>query len=90
MLNKTSIKRLKQKEKVYRLLDGDGLYLEVRTNGEKYWRYRYLKISGKSTMVSLGRYPNVSIEIARIERDQKKKHIEYGSVSFADVSKRWH
>jgi integrase len=90
MLNKTVIKRLRPREKMYRILDGDGLYIEVRTNGEKYWRFRFKKLDGKSTMVSLGRYPDIGIEEARIERDFRRRQMLYGDISFAEVSRQWH
>lgn len=75
---------------MYRILDGDGLYIEVRTNGEKYWRFRFKKLDGKSTMVSLGRYPDIGIEEARIERDFRRRQMLYGDISFAEVSRQWH
>jgi integrase len=90
MLNKTVIKRLRPREKMYRILDGDGLYLEVRTNGEKYWRFRFKKLDGKNTMVSLGRYPDIGIEESRIERDFRRRQLLYGDISFAEVSRQWH
>ena len=90
MLNKTAIKRLRPRDKMYRILDGDGLYLEVRTNGEKYWRFRFKKLDGKNTMVSLGRYPDIGIEESRIERDFRRRQLLYGDISFAEVSRQWH
>ncbi|MCP4766304.1 MAG: DUF4102 domain-containing protein, partial [Gammaproteobacteria bacterium] len=90
MLNKSAIKRLRPKDKMYRILDGDGLYLEVRTNGEKYWRFRFKKLDGKNTMVSLGRYPDIGIEESRIERDFRRRQMLYGDILFAEVSRQWH
>jgi hypothetical protein len=40
-LKDIQIKALKAREKIYRIADGDGLAIEVRTNGAKFWRYRY-------------------------------------------------
>jgi integrase len=41
MLTDTRCKNAKPKEKPYKLLDGKGLYLEVKPNGVKAWRYRF-------------------------------------------------
>ena len=37
----TKIKSLKSKEKVYRVLDAERLYIEVRPTGKKIWRFKY-------------------------------------------------
>jgi integrase len=39
----------------YKLNDGKGLFLEVRLNGSKLWRYRY-KIDGKENLFAVGDY----------------------------------
>lgn len=39
----------------YKLNDGKGLFLEVRLNGSKLWRYRY-KIEGKENLFAVGDY----------------------------------
>lgn len=39
----------------YKLSDGKGLFLEVRLNGSKLWRYRY-KIEGKENLFAVGDY----------------------------------
>jgi hypothetical protein len=43
MLTDKEISNLKGREKPYRVSDGEGLYLEVKADGSKYWRlaYRY-------------------------------------------------
>lgn len=60
MLTDTLCRTAKPKEKLYRLNDTDGLYLEVKPNGKKAWRYRF-KINGKSSMFALGGYPLVKL-----------------------------
>jgi len=50
----------KTKEKLYRLNDFNGLYLEVKPNGKKAWHYRF-KLTGKSSMFALGEYPAVKL-----------------------------
>lgn len=45
MLTDMKCRTAKPKEKLYRLNDFNGLYLEVKPNGEKAWRYRF-KLNG--------------------------------------------
>ena len=90
MLNATKIKRLKSKDKLYRVNDGDGLYLEVTPGGAKLWRLRYKKPDGKSTMQSLGAYPDVTIDDARDKRDELKNLSDYKNASFEQVAKDWY
>ncbi len=58
------------KAKPYKLTDRDGLSLLVKPisernpNGIKLWRFRY-KLDGKDKLLSLGRYPDVSLGQAR-------------------------
>ena len=41
MLIDIKIRQAKPKDKTYKLADGQGFYIEVSTNGSKYWRYKY-------------------------------------------------
>ncbi len=68
-LTDTAIKALKPKDKVYREADSEGLAIEVRTNGNKLWRYRY-RFMGKPSMLSLGEYPLIGLKQARQLRDE--------------------
>lgn len=43
---------------------GNGLFLLVKINGSKLWRFRY-KYSGKHQEMALGQYPTVSLSMAR-------------------------
>jgi len=45
-LTDAKIRNAKPADKPFRLTDGYGLYLEVRPNGSKFWRYRY-RIDGR-------------------------------------------
>lgn len=64
MLNDTQIKALKPSDKLYRKTDQQGLCLEVRPNGKKYWYYRF-SFDQKATMMLLGEYPAISLAKAR-------------------------
>ena len=77
MLNDTRIRALKPKGKMYRVADGLGLTLEIRASGKKVWRYR-CHINGKASMLSLGHYPQVTLQQARRKRDELRELIASG------------
>src|SRR3990167_4715572 len=64
MLTASIIQKAKPKAKQYRLSDGKGLSLLVYPTGGKTWRYRY-SFEGKESMISLGAYPDISLDEAR-------------------------
>lgn len=51
-------------KKFARFSDGGGLYLEVMANGSKFWRGKY-RVAGVERRASLGRYPLISLQMAR-------------------------
>jgi integrase len=53
------------------------LVLQVTPNGSKLWRMRY-RYGGKEKMISLGRYPEVSLKAARERRDQESMDLSVG------------
>jgi len=77
-LTDTAIRGLKPKAKVYRIADTNGLTLEVRPTGAKFWRYRY-RFAGKANMLALGQYPSMSLQQARKERDRLRGLLQAGS-----------
>ena len=52
-LTDTECRTAKPKEKPYKLTDGNGLYLEVKPNGVKAWRYRFELNDGTSRKESV-------------------------------------
>lgn len=64
MLKSLHIENAKPRDKPYKLSDGDGLSLLVKTNGSKLWRFRY-QFAGKEKMLSLGSFPAISLAQAR-------------------------
>jgi len=76
-LTDTRIRSLKPSEKPYRLADGGGLGLEVKTTGSRLWRYRY-RLAGKENVFAIGAYPEVSLKEARIARDDARRLVKEG------------
>jgi len=76
-----AVRNLKPKAKPYKVADGEGLYLLVTPQGGKLWRldYRYPKGGGGAhKTLSLGRYPDVSLTLARERRNEIRQKIEIG------------
>uniref|UniRef100_UPI0040474FC7 tyrosine-type recombinase/integrase n=1 Tax=Aliarcobacter sp. TaxID=2321116 RepID=UPI0040474FC7 len=70
-LSDTEIKTSKPKDKDYKLSDGQGLYIVIKTNGTKMWRFDY-KFNDKRKSMSFGTYPNISLKEAREKREETK------------------
>lgn len=77
MLTIKQIDAAKPKDKPYRLLDGNGLYLYVPASGKKVWQLRY-KIDGKEKVLTVGKYPLMSLQEARDKAWLAKKDISVG------------
>ncbi|MEZ2739716.1 tyrosine-type recombinase/integrase [Comamonas jiangduensis] len=74
MLNDTQCRTAKAKERAYKLSDDKGLYLEVKPNGVKSWRYRFkLEKDGvlKESIFAIGNY--VSAPSAESEEDAQAR-----------------
>jgi integrase len=76
-LTDKGIKQAKPADKDYKLFDGGGLFLLIKTNGGKLWRLKY-SFEGKEKLLSLGTYPTTSLLEARAKRDEHKKEIAKG------------
>jgi integrase len=63
-LKDITVKTAKPRNKIYRLFDGEGLYLQVHQSGSKYWRLKY-RFGGKEKRLAFGVYPQVSLADAR-------------------------
>lgn len=72
-LTNTEVERAKGREKEYTLSDGQGLYLLVKPNGSKLWRFNYYKPfthPKKRALLGVGKYPDISLQQARKIRDE--------------------
>lgn len=76
-LTDVQIRSAKPMAKDYRLPDQFGLFLLVKRQGSKLWRFRY-SFNGKDALCSLGPYPEVSLLEARDERDRLRKLVRQG------------
>lgn len=100
-LSDTKIRKSKPKEKDYKLSDGQGLYIVIKSNGTKMWRYDFTFL-GKRKSMSFGIYDEVSLKEARQKREKARKNIERGinpidskssnfevTVDFKYISEKW-
>lgn len=81
MLTDTAIQKLKVKQKPYREVDRDGLYLLIEPTGKKKWQFRFTwEENGKKKRPwqSLGAYPALSLKQARIRVLESKELLEKG------------
>lgn len=67
------------REKLYRLNAGQGLQLEVRPTGRKYWIHRYRNpTTKKGTVYTIGEYPHMTMRQAQIAMLEAKGQISQG------------
>ena len=60
------------RDSAYKLASEKGLYLLVNPNGSRSWRFDY-RFEGKRKTLSMGIYPEVSLDIARTRRDEARE-----------------
>ena len=77
MLSDIQCRNAKPRDKPYKLTDGKGLYLEVKPNGVKAWRYRF-RLHGKEKVFTIGNYPTISWVNARRERESARELVKQG------------
>ncbi|BBP45005.1 hypothetical protein THMIRHAS_03780 [Thiosulfatimonas sediminis] len=79
MLTDTKLRKLKAADKVYKETDSNGLYVEVRQTGKKFFRFRYRHPqTRKEQVLTLGEYPALGLAQARTLRDQAKEALAIG------------
>jgi len=74
MLTDTAIRKAKPGEKPAKLADGGGLYLLLRPDGARWWRWDYRRpVTGKRNTLSLGTYPETGLaEVRERHKDARK------------------
>ncbi|PRD43183.1 integrase [Phyllobacterium phragmitis] len=63
MLTDLAIKRLKPKDKIYKVTDRDGMYVSIALSGRITFRYDY-RLNGRRETLTLGHYGNDGITLA--------------------------
>src|ERR1700723_1344300 len=76
-LTDTQIKKIKTKDKPYKVSDGGGLYLWATPSGGKLWRWSY-RHEGKQKVMTFGRYPDVPLALARERHSEERKLLATG------------
>jgi hypothetical protein len=74
MMTSSAVANAKPRAKPYKLADERGMYLLVKSDGARWWRFDYRRPgSAKRNTLSLGVYPDVSLRQARERRDDARK-----------------
>jgi integrase len=71
-LTELAIRSAKPQAKPYKVYDEKGLFLLVKPNGARLWRFKYAH-AGAEKLLSLGAYPDVPLKRARAKRDEARK-----------------
>ncbi|MDR0234602.1 MAG: integrase arm-type DNA-binding domain-containing protein [Zoogloeaceae bacterium] len=74
-LTDAKIKSAIATDKPLYLFDGGGLYLEITPSGGKLWRMKY-RFNGKGKILAFGKYPEVSLAMARNRRIDARRLLE--------------
>ncbi|ELL7417791.1 tyrosine-type recombinase/integrase [Salmonella enterica] len=79
-LTHTGIQAARPAEKEYTLQDGNGLYLLIKPNGSKIWRFRYTRPGdGQRVLLSFGSLDEVTLADARKRREEYRALLAKGT-----------
>lgn len=78
MLVESQIESLESRSKDYKVFDQRGLYLLVKKNNRKVWRYKY-RFQDKAKTFTIGSYPLIDLHQAR------EKHLEARRLLFDGI-----
>jgi len=79
MLTPSAVQNAKPQPKPYKLADERGMYLLVKPDGARWWRFDYRRPdAGKRNTLSLGTFPDVSLKRAREKRDEARRLLADG------------
>jgi hypothetical protein len=76
-LTDTAVRNAQPGEKRRKIFDGGGLYLYLSTTGHRSWRFKY-RFAGKEKHLLFGRYPEISVKMARDMLLQARRALELG------------
>ncbi|HCL5348485.1 TPA: tyrosine-type recombinase/integrase [Salmonella enterica subsp. salamae serovar [1],40:z35:e,n,x,z15] len=78
-LNHSEIKAARPADKEYTLQDGNGLYLLIKPNGSRIWRFRYSRPGdGQRVLLSFGSLGEVTLADARKRREEYRAMLAKG------------
>lgn len=76
-LNVMQLKNAGPRERDYKIADERGLYVLVRSNGSKLFNFKY-RFAGREKKLSLGAFPEVTLQQARKKRDEARRQLDEG------------
>lgn len=76
-LTDLKLKNLKPKNKPYKVADFDGLFVLVKPNGSRLFRFKY-RLNGREGLLAFGKYPDVPLLRARQLRDHARQEVAAG------------
>ncbi len=76
-LSDPKIRKAKPQQKRVTLFDGGGLFILVTPTGGKLWRFKY-RFAKKNKLLSFGAYPEISIAVARQQREEARRLLANG------------
>ena len=76
-LSHTAVSNAKPKDKLYKLFDGGGLYLQINPSGYKCWKYDY-RIGAARGTYTVGQYPDYSLKSAREAHREAREYVVKG------------
>ena len=77
-LTDSSIRSLKPQATAYKVAVEKGLCLSVTPAGGRLWKLKFRNAQGAEKKLSLGRYPELSLKLAREKRDQARARLNEG------------
>ncbi|MBV7480340.1 integrase arm-type DNA-binding domain-containing protein [Pseudomonas sp. PDM31] len=77
-LSDSKCEAAKPDAKDYPLFDGRGLYLLVKSNGTKVWRFKFIRPDGRAGLATFGRYPALALKAARDRRGEALELLAHG------------
>jgi integrase len=86
LLNDAALRAIKPTDKDQLISDGEGLFLLVKPDGKKWWRFVYT-FQKKRKALSLGVYPQTTLSAARKEAQENRENLAKG-INPSDLRKQ--
>ncbi len=77
LLTDLKVRSAKSTDRDWKLSDGGGLFLPVKSAGGKLWRWKY-RLQGKENLFAIGGFPQVSLAEARAAREKARALVKQG------------